>query len=186
MSGLISFISPCMLPLIPAYVGYMGNRVTAQEVSGAIFANDMPASTTLVRQHRFQMALHGMAFVLGFMVVFVGFGRVITAGTQIPASIFYEAQHLIIPRVGGVVIILFGLHFLGLLVPALHWLACRIVLDRLGPPGRAIRRGLEWLQGAPENMRHTIVVSAYFGVRIRRNNPTSFKFLGCRSSLRPL
>ncbi len=36
LSGLISFISPCMLPLIPAYVGYMGNRVTAQVTSGAV------------------------------------------------------------------------------------------------------------------------------------------------------
>ncbi len=129
LSGLISFISPCMLPLIPAYVGYMGNRVTAQVTSGATFTGDVRSSTTLFHQHRFQMALHGLTFVLGFMVVFVGFGLVITAGTQILASTFYDVQRLIIPRVGGVLIVLFGLHFIGLVVPALHWLESRAVLD---------------------------------------------------------
>ncbi len=148
ISGLISFISPCMLPLVPAYVGYMGNRVTAQVTSGTTVTSDVRASTALFHQHRFQMALHGITFVLGFMVVFVGFGLVITAGTQVLASAFYDVQHLIIPRVGGVFIMLFGLHFIGLLVPALHWLERRAVLDRLGKLGRAVRRGLGWLQNA--------------------------------------
>ncbi len=138
VAGLLSFISPCVLPLIPAYVGYMSNRVTAQAVAGTRSVVPIGA--------RFQMALHGLAFIAGFMVVFVVFGVIITAGTRVLSGMFYDLQREVIPRVGGILIILFGLHFIGLIVPVLHWLECRPLLDRLGQPGLTIKRGLGWTQ----------------------------------------
>lgn len=148
MAGFLSFISPCVLPLVPAYVGYMSNRVTAQVVTGLSTVSVPGMALQAVQTRRFQMALHGIAFVAGFMLVFVVFGLAITAGTRLLASTFYEIQRVIIPRVGGILIVLFGLHFMGLIVPVLHWLECRPGLERLGRTGIYIKRGLAWLQGA--------------------------------------
>jgi cytochrome c-type biogenesis protein len=146
--GFLSFISPCVLPLVPAYVGYMGNRVTAQVVTGLSAATIPGISVQVVQTRRFQMALHGIAFVAGFMFVFVVFGLAIAAGTRLLSSTFYEIQRVIIPHVGGILIVLFGLHFMGLIVPVLHWLECRPGLEYLGRPGIYIKRGLAWLQSA--------------------------------------
>ena len=140
MAGLLSFISPCVLPLVPPYVAYMGNRVTAQVADGIQSDGQSRPS------YRIQLALHGLAFVGGFMVVFVGFGLVIIAGTHALSTTFYEIQRIIIPRVGGILIVLFGLHFLGLIVPALHWLECQKGLERLGTLGHRIKTSLAWLQ----------------------------------------
>ncbi len=146
--GFLSFISPCVLPLVPAYVGYMGNRVTAQVVTGLSTITVPGISVQVAQTRRFQMALHGVAFVAGFMFVFVVFGLAITAGTRLLSSMFYEIQRVIIPHVGGILIVLFGLHFMGLIVPVLHWLECRPALEHLGRTGIYIKRGLAWLQSA--------------------------------------
>src|SRR5258708_6193421 len=92
IAGLLSFVSPCVLPLIPAYVGYMANRVTAQATSARSVMSVLPASVEVVRKNRFQMTLHGVAFVAGFTFVFVVFGLAIEAGTQLLSSTFYEVQ----------------------------------------------------------------------------------------------
>src|SRR5260370_35631778 len=90
------------------------------------------------------MRLAGPAFVAGFTFVFVVFCLAIEAGTRLLSATFYEVQRVIIPHVGGVLIILFGLHFLGLIVPMLHWLECQPVLDHFGNAGLSLRRGLAW------------------------------------------
>ena len=147
IAGLLSFFSPCVLPLVPGYIGYMTNRVTTQVVSEP---TDWVARTVspieIVQKNRFFMALHGLSFVMGFTFVFVVFGLAIDTGTQIVASTFYDIQRQIIPRIGGVLIIVFGLHFLGLLVPALHWLERRRFLDRLGTLGQFAKRCLNRMQ----------------------------------------
>lgn len=64
ISGLRSFVSPCVLPLVPAYVGYLANHVTAQVVSELTrIADNFTTSVEVVHNNRFQMALHGLAFV---------------------------------------------------------------------------------------------------------------------------
>ncbi|MHB8627733.1 MAG: sulfite exporter TauE/SafE family protein [Aggregatilineales bacterium] len=127
----------------------MTNRVTDRVTSEWADSQTRAASPAeVVRQNRFFMALHGLSFVVGFTFVFVVFGLAIDAGTQLVSSLFYKIQRDIIPRVGGVLIMLFGLHFLGLLVPALHWLEQRPLLERLGTGGHSIKRGLAWLQSA--------------------------------------
>ena len=115
-AGLLSFVSPCVLPLIPAYVGYMGGRLThnyAQKVamtgSGDAIKHKNP---TLVQ--RTTMLLHGLSFVLGFTVVFVGIGLLTTAFIGVFGATG-GVLTAVLTRIGGVMIMVFGLHFMGLI-----------------------------------------------------------------------
>lgn len=102
-AGVISFISPCVLPLVPPYLCYIagityGELVTVDE-----------------RIHR-RVMVRSVAFVLGFGVVFVGLGAIATAfGRMI------SGYADILSIVAGGLIIVFGLHFLGWLrIPLLY------------------------------------------------------------------
>jgi cytochrome c-type biogenesis protein len=112
IAGLVSFLSPCVLPLVPAYIGYMGGRVTntvAAQTGGA----GTLAMPTL--GSRFSTLLHGVAFVGGFTFVFVAIGLL---GTAFASQIGRQNIVLftnIIGRAGGLLIIFFGLHFMGVL-----------------------------------------------------------------------
>ena len=118
VAGLISFLSPCVLPLVPAYIGYMGGRMThtvATTTPQAVTGSGGSAVLTVDRSlgARFSTALHGGAFVLGFTFVFVTLGILGTAFVrQIGSTATVEAM---IGRIGGVVIIILGLHFMGAL-----------------------------------------------------------------------
>ncbi len=102
LAGLVSFISPCVLPLVPAYVGYMGGRATTQ-ASG-------------VERNKFGTFLHGIFFVLGFTVFFVGFGLLTAAAASFLDSIGLEVETILI-RLGGIAVILFGLYVMKALDP---------------------------------------------------------------------
>lgn len=107
IAGLLSFVSPCVLPLVPAYVGYMSSRAT-RNVSLEKHKN---SDTIAAKPSRTGLLLHGLAFVLGFTTVFVVLGLMVTGAAQILGSLFQD----IIGRVGGIIIIIFGLHFMGAL-----------------------------------------------------------------------
>jgi cytochrome c-type biogenesis protein len=103
LAGLVSFLSPCVLSLVPAYVGYLSSRSLT------------PESATVA--HRWETVTQGLAFVLGFSVVFVALG----AAASAIGALLFDARGLL-TRVGGVVIILFGLHTLGLIhIPFLEY-----------------------------------------------------------------
>ena len=117
VAGILSFISPCVLPLVPAYIGYMSGRLT-HNVSRQTAAG---ASAPVGLAFRLQMLLHGIAFVLGFTAVFVLIGLLTTALASI------AGQHVstftqIIGRIGGLVIIFFGFQFMGLAPRFFAWL----------------------------------------------------------------
>lgn len=96
-AGLVSFLSPCVLPLVPAYLAYLTGHGLPQANQGA------------GRAPR-PMVLLGAAFILGFILVFIALGA--TAGGL--GSMLKD--HLpLLRRLGGVVVILFGLHMAGLL-----------------------------------------------------------------------
>ena len=98
-AGIISFLSPCVLPLVPGYVSYVAGR-TAQQ----------PAETR-------RLATVGLSafFVLGFSTVFILLGAAATALGQLLLAYRYELN-----LVGGAIVILFGLFMIGL--PRPLWL----------------------------------------------------------------
>lgn len=100
LAGLLSFFSPCVLPLVPIYLGYL----TGQAASG------------LDRANRLQTLIHALFFVLGFGLLFVALGA--TAGLL--GQLLLPVMPYI-TRIGGLVLIVLGLHMLGLLsVPFLN------------------------------------------------------------------
>ncbi|NPV67499.1 MAG: hypothetical protein HPY64_10175 [Anaerolineae bacterium] len=115
IAGLVSFVSPCVLPLVPAYVGYMGGQLTVTVAAGA-----GRGSRTVVRSGRFVTLLHGLFFVMGFSAVFVIFGLLTTAGSFALRGSVVEVQ-VILARLGGLIIILFGLHVMGVLPRFISW-----------------------------------------------------------------
>jgi len=103
-AGIVSFLSPCVFALVPAYVGYLGGR-------SAAVAHDHGRSTTWVT------VSHGLAFVLGFSIVFILLGLLSSA----LGALLYDFQ-LILARIGGALVIVFGLHLTGLIrIPFLDY-----------------------------------------------------------------
>ncbi|EKS27645.1 MAG: sulfite exporter TauE/SafE family protein [Afipia felis] len=97
-AGLVSFLSPCVLPLVPAYLVYL-TGATVEHVA----SEEKPATS------RRAVLLCALLFVLGFSTVFVGLGA---SATVIGAALRRWSAELSIAA--GVVIIVMGLHFLGL------------------------------------------------------------------------
>jgi cytochrome c biogenesis protein CcdA/peroxiredoxin len=113
IAGLISFISPCVLPLVPAYVGYMGGRMTTSAARQTASGNSQ-MSGEVVNQ-RFIMATHSLFFIAGFTLVFVSIGLLSTAFISVVGGQNINTLTNLIGRIGGVVIVFFGLHFMGVL-----------------------------------------------------------------------
>jgi cytochrome c-type biogenesis protein len=97
VSGLLSFFTPCILPLVPSYIIY---------ISG-ITVNDMTISG---RGHRKRVFFHSLLFILGFSFVFVALG---VSSSLIGAFLYNYQVHFI--RIGGVVLIILGLFYLDVL-----------------------------------------------------------------------
>ena len=98
VAGLLSFLSPCVLPLIPSYVTY---------ITGLSFADLQDAHPThKVRQ---QTIIHSLLFIAGFTTVFVMLGASATY-----VGMFLQEHMGAIRKVGGVMIILFGIHLTGI------------------------------------------------------------------------
>ncbi len=97
-AGVLSFLSPCVLPLVPPYLTYMSGATFEQvradgSVHGAVWRRSV---------------LTSLFFVLGFSIVFILLGATATAFGQV----FRQALPILTP-LAGVLIILMGLHFLG-------------------------------------------------------------------------
>ncbi len=103
LAGLASFLSPCVLALVPAYVGYLGGRSVS------------PSGITV--ENRWVTFSHGLAFVMGFSLVFVLLGA---AASAVGALLFDLREW--ISRIGGIVVIIFGLHTMGVInIPFLDY-----------------------------------------------------------------
>ncbi|MBI3738748.1 MAG: cytochrome c biogenesis protein CcdA [Chloroflexi bacterium] len=102
LAGLASFLSPCVFSLVPAYVGYLGGRAAGGENN---------ASNRLIT------FTHGLAFVLGFSVVFVLLGVAASAA----GGFLFDARNWL-AKIGGIVVIVFGLHMIGVFrIPFLEY-----------------------------------------------------------------
>lgn len=97
LAGLASFVSPCVLPLVPTYVAYL---------AGESFAA-LRAGSASGRQ-RLRAMSHAVAFVVGFGLVFVAFGLAASALGQ-----FLSVHATAIRKVSGVLVVAMGLHLIG-------------------------------------------------------------------------
>lgn len=102
LAGLASFLSPCVFSLVPAYVGYLGGRAAGGEGD---------------ERNRLVTFTHGLAFVLGFSVVFITLG----VATSAFGRLLFDLRG-ILEKVGGIVVIIFGLHMIGIFrIPFLEY-----------------------------------------------------------------
>lgn len=102
LAGLASFLSPCVFSLVPAYIGYLGGRAAGGEAT---------------ENNRFITFTHGLAFVLGFSVVFITLG----VATSAFGRLLFDLR-FVLSKVGGIVVIIFGLHMIGVFrIPFLEY-----------------------------------------------------------------
>ena len=119
IAGVISFLSPCVLPLVPGYVSYIAGQ-------------SMPdSSTSRALAVRVRALALSACFVLGFATIFVILGASATALGQALISYRYELN-----LIGGLVVIGFGLFSTGLLRP--FWLQRDFRFDIVLPGGRPV------------------------------------------------
>lgn len=114
-AGLISFLSPCVLPLVPPYLSYLAGTSVAELARGG---EVNPA----LRRHA---VLAALCFVLGFSTVFIALGA---GASQIGGLL--RAYSDVLAQVAGVVIIIMGLHFLGVFRIAFLAQEARVQVDK--------------------------------------------------------
>ncbi|MCH8251489.1 MAG: sulfite exporter TauE/SafE family protein, partial [Planctomycetes bacterium] len=95
VAGIVSFLSPCVLPIIPGFLAYLSG-VSLQESKG---------------RRRLAIFINSVFFVLGFSVIFALLGVLLNT---VLSGVAYEAQTWL-ARIGGAIVIVFGLYLTGLL-----------------------------------------------------------------------
>jgi cytochrome c-type biogenesis protein len=120
IAGLLSFLSPCVLPLIPSYITY---------ITGLSFA-DLQAEhpSNIIRQ---KSIFHSLAFIAGFTVIFVLLGA---SATYIGTFLHHNA--VIIRKIGGILLVVLGIHVTGL-IPLKFLMGEKRVSIRHKPAGYA-------------------------------------------------
>ena len=136
VAGLLSFASPCVLPLVPAYLGYLSGT--------AVISKEQPARPLLP-------FIHALLFVLGFTVVFVILGASATFLGKLLIS-----YSLLLQRFGGVLLVVLGMRLMGAYIPTQRsgqvnrhvWIALAVVaglvtlLLSANEPLRRVEEGL--------------------------------------------
>jgi cytochrome c-type biogenesis protein len=105
LAGLLSFASPCVLPLVPAYMGYLGGTAIATE-----------------ERETLRTFLHALLFVLGFGAVFVLLG----ASATFIGRLLLDYS-LLLQRVGGVLLVIFGMRLMAIDWDRQRWIAAAVV-----------------------------------------------------------
>jgi cytochrome c-type biogenesis protein len=129
LAGLLSFVSPCVLPMVPIYLGYL---------SGSSLYGEAPAG-------RWYVLRHALFFVAGFTFVFVilfGLPTTLLAGALQQYSDW-------IAKIGGAILILFGLHTMGVVTIPILSMTRRLEAGRGIEPGyvRSILLGVTFAAG---------------------------------------
>jgi len=98
-AGLFSFLSPCILPLIPSYISF---------ITGISFEAFSSGEET--RKLRRTTVIHSLLFIFGFSLVFILLGASATYAGQ-----FLQKYQFLLTKVGGVIIIILGIHLTGII-----------------------------------------------------------------------
>jgi cytochrome c-type biogenesis protein len=102
LAGLASFLSPCVLCLVPVYIGYLGGRAVGGESNS---------------HNRWVTFTHGLAFVLGFSLVFILFNILAAA-----LGGLLLGMRTWLAKIGGLIVVIFGLHMIGVFrIPFLEY-----------------------------------------------------------------
>ena len=105
-AGILSFLSPCVLPLVPPYLCYIGG----------VSLDQITDKETVSRDLTRRVFISAMVFVLGFSTVFIAFGATASAIGQLVADYMD-----ILSKAAGAIIAILGLHFMGILrIPLLY------------------------------------------------------------------
>ncbi|SLN21098.1 Thiol:disulfide interchange protein DsbD precursor [Pseudoruegeria aquimaris] len=129
LAGLLSFLSPCVLPIVPPYLAYMSGMTLGEMTSS--------------EQGRNRAILPALFFVLGLSTVFLILGFTASA-----FGAFFLRNQVLFAQISGVVVILFGLHFLSILrIPFLDREARLDAGDRGGSAFGAYVLGLAFAFG---------------------------------------
>lgn len=115
-AGVISFISPCVLPLVPGYISF---------VSGTSLSELAESGGAEYLRRRRRVVVNTLAFVLGFSLVFVAMGASATYVGQ-----WLAGNRIWLGRIAGTVIVLFGLHVMGVFKISLLNLEKRLHTER--------------------------------------------------------
>ncbi|MGZ0068620.1 cytochrome c biogenesis CcdA family protein [Microbacterium arborescens] len=158
LAGLVSFLSPCVLPLVPGYLGFLGSAVTPREPAGQAAGRDETRRSARTSEDaagsvrvstdsptsapgRGRLLLGVGLFIAGFTVVFLAMG--VFAGTV--GRVFFEYQE-VITRVLGAVVIVLGLVFVGMFgfAQRIYRPQLRQNLGLAGAPLLGIAMGIGW------------------------------------------
>lgn len=104
LEGVLAFISPCILPLLPVYVLYLSGQVTDKTLP----VPDVSTHAEEAKPPKKQLISNTLFFILGFTIVFVLLGATSTALGRVLAD-----HRILLERISGAVIILFGIHMTG-------------------------------------------------------------------------
>ncbi|MEE6388966.1 cytochrome c biogenesis CcdA family protein [Microbacterium paraoxydans] len=167
LAGLVSFLSPCVLPLVPGYLGFLGGAVAPRGTSATGGGTTQTAT-------RSRLVLGVLLFILGFTVVFILY--TVLGGT---AGVFLLQWGDLITRILGVVIIAMGLVFLGLFGFAQKELRFHVdsKAGMVGAPLLGVALGIGW---AP-CMGPTL--AAILALSFNAGDPVRAGFLGLAYSL---
>lgn len=147
LAGLVSFLSPCVLPLVPGYLGFLGGAVAPRgeaRRSAAPPADGTQSSRVQTATHsggRGRLLLGVLLFIAGFTVVFVAMG--VFAGSL--GRLFVEYQD-VITRVLGIVVVALGLVFVGVFGFAQRTFRPQLKqgLGLIGAPLLGVAMGIGW------------------------------------------
>lgn len=128
LAGLISFLSPCVLPLIPGYLGYLASAVTSDSGAAA-------------KTPRRRLLLGVLLFIAGFTVVFIA----VAVFSGVLGAVFVQYSDLI-TRVLGALVIVMGLVFIGWFGVAQKTLKPRMrsQMGMIGAPLLGVAMGIGW------------------------------------------
>ena len=128
IAGTFSFLSPCVLPLVPAYIGYLSGASLPAARAGSsgpgagsrvAAGNAATSAATVANPHaRWVVMAHALLFVLGLTLVFV----VVIGGMAGAFSYLLREQKVLLQKVMGVLLVVFGLHMVGIInIPFLNY-----------------------------------------------------------------
>jgi len=100
IEGLLAFFSPCILPMVPVYIVYLAGKRNYADLGKE--SDNESGNKTLI--------LNTLGFILGFTIIFVAMGA-----TASGIGHMLSSHRLLIQRISGVIIIIFGLHYMGVI-----------------------------------------------------------------------